>query len=386
MYRKILENNPSVLDGTILIVDDSDVSRAIMENIFSASGYKNIFFAENGREALEKVKKINPDLVISDIFMPEMDGYELIKKIRELEEFSYIPVIAQTGSNDPQELAKAFACGASDVTSKPIQKEELLARVTFHLENIIFRKRVEKELEAAKELQLTLLPPESEINSLEEKYGIEAASYLLPSSELSGDFWGFKKISHSELGVYTADITGHGIAAALNTFRSQSLLNDPNNFFSSTNLFLKKMNKRLMGLLPTGKFLTLFYGVININDNFIQYSSAAAPGGVVIKKNGKVENLKASGVPLGVSEDAEYDAFEIKFEKGDILVLYSDALLETTNDKDAFFSQDEINSALSENKDLPAKEILDKLIQKFKAHIGKKKITDDLTVNIYKRL
>ncbi len=386
MYKKILARNPAVKKANILIVDDSDVSRAVSEKFFKDTGFTNIEFANNGASALKKIESFSPDIIIADIFMPKMDGYEFLNKIRSMEDFDHTPIIVQTSSTDPKEVAKAFESGANDVVSKPIQKEEILARTLFHLESILFRKRIEKELQAARELQNSMVPSAGDIERLEGKYEIQVASHFAPCSEVGGDFWGFKKISHNELGVFTVDISGHGVAAALNTFRVQSLLNDPSNFLSSSALFLKKINKRMVGLMPTGQFATMFYGVVNMMENFIQYSSAAAPGGLVIRKNGSVDALKASGFPLGVEESADYDLFEAKFEPGDTLFLYSDALIETANAKDVFLNLDDITKALISNKDRSAEDIIKAIVKLFKDHVGNCVISDDLTLNVYKRL
>lgn len=385
MYKKILERNPAVRSANILIVDDSDISKTVSGKFFKDAGFKNIEFADNGLTALKKIDSFNPDIIIADIFMPKMNGFEFLKKIREIENFDHTPIIVQTSSTDPKEIGKAFESGASDVVSKPTQKDEMLARTVFHLENVIFRKRIEKELQAARDLQNSIVPSLEEIENLESKYEIEIASHFMPSSEIGGDFWGFKRISHTELGVFTVDISGHGVAAALNTFRVQSLLNDTNNFFSSTSIFLKKLNKKMVGLMPTGQFATMFYGVINMTEGFIQYSSAAAPGGVVVKKNGNVDILKATGIPLGVEDSAEYDLFEARFEPGETLVLYSDALIETENSKGEFLSSDEINKVLSSSKDKSAEDMLKAVVKLFKDHVGNCFVSDDLTINIYKR-
>jgi sigma-B regulation protein RsbU (phosphoserine phosphatase) len=386
MYKSILARNPLIRSASILIVDDSDVSRTISEKFFRDEGFSNFHFADDGKRALEAIKQINPDIIIADIFMPNMNGYEFLKNVRSIRQFDYTPIIIQTSATERAEVLKAFECGASDVISKPIEKHEILYRTIFHLENVIFRKRIEKELDAARELQNSIVPSEEEIDSLSQKYNIEIASIFTPCSEIGGDFWGVKKISHAELGVFTVDISGHGVAAALNTFRVQSILNDNNNFFSSTSIFLKKLNKRMAGLMPTGQYATMFYGVINFNDNYIQYSSAASPGGIIVRKNGAIEILKASGFPLSVTEDAEYDLFETKFLSGDSLILYSDALIESANEKGKFLTIEEICSVLSKNKDLNAKSLLSALNKKFLEHVGQESVNDDLTINVYKRL
>jgi len=386
MYRKILSSNPVLKDANIVIVDDSDVSREIIQNIYTGLGFNNIFLMKDGAEALDNIRSINPDIIITDIYMPEMDGHALMRKVRGMEGFNFIPIIVQTGSTDSAEIKKAFESGASDVIYKPVRKDEILSRTTFHLENSVFRKRIQKELDAAKSLQLSMLPDQDELDALKEKYNIDIASVFLPCSEIGGDFWGVRKISHSELGIYTVDISGHGISAALNTFRIHGILDDSNNFFSSSSIFLKKLNKRMADLMPVGQFSTMFYGVININEDHLQYSSAASPGGMILRKNGKIDMLNGTGFPLGVNIDAEYDTHESPYKQGDSIIIYSDALIETPNENGDFLTDEEISRVLHACTETTATEMVEKLLKKFRTHIGDRPFADDLTINIYKRL
>jgi sigma-B regulation protein RsbU (phosphoserine phosphatase) len=385
MFKKIIDKNPAILNASILIVDDNDTSRFVAEKFFLDAGFKKINFAHDGAEALSYIEKKLPDIVIADLYMPKMNGFEFISKVRSMEDYDHLPIIVQTASKTQEDIRKAYSEGANDVISKPISKEEVLARTAFHLENSMFRKRIDKELNAARELQKSILPTEEDVIIIKEKYSIDEASLFVTSSEIGGDFWGFKKISHAELSVFTVDITGHGVAAALNTFRVHSILNDANNFFSSTNLFLKKLNKRIKQLMPVGQYCTMFYGVINFQDNFVQYANAASPGAIIIRSNGEHEILKSSGLPLGVSEDAEYESFEAKFSQNDIMILFSDALIESENAIGDFLEIEEVINLCIENRSKSATEII-KLIEKlFKDHVGNIAVNDDLTLNVYKR-
>lgn len=385
MFKRIIDKNPAILNASILIVDDNDTSRFIAEKIFIDAGFKKISFAYDGAEALASIEKNLPDIIIADLYMPKMNGFEFISKVRSMEDYDHLPIIVQTASKAPEDTRKVYIDGANDVFYKPISKEESLARTVFHLENSMFRKRIEKELNAARELQKSILPTEDDIVTIKEKYSIDEASLFITSSEIGGDFWGFKKISHAELGVFTVDITGHGVAAALNTFRVHSILNDANNFFSSTSLFLKKLNKRIKQLMPTGQYCTIFYGVINFQDNFVQYANAASPGAIIIRSNGEHEILRSAGLPLGVSDDTDYESFEAKFSQNDIMLLFSDALIESENAAGDFLEIEEIINLSIENRSKSATEIM-KLIEKlFKDHVGNVAVNDDLTLNVYKR-
>lgn len=386
MYNAILENNPNLKKSNILIVDDGEVSLTVVENILRSKGFENISFATDGAEGLDALKNQNFDLVILDIFMPKVNGLEFCKEIRKTLDYAHLPIIMQTASNDGKTIADAYKAGANDVVSKPIQIEEFLSRIVIHLENFQYRKRVEQELEAARIMQASILPDEEEISDTSKKYSIEIAHKFSPCSELGGDFWGFKRISHSELALYSVDLSGHGVASALNTFRVHGVLQDPKNFFSSPAMCLKKINKKLYELLNRGTFATVFYGVINNLENYIQFSSAGCPSPIFVNSKGAGKIIVGKGYPLGIAEDANYETYENEFNKGDVLMLYSDALIETANDAGKLPDEEYFLKIVEANYTKSAQEILDAVNDAFFKYIGKNQPTDDLTINIYKKL
>jgi sigma-B regulation protein RsbU (phosphoserine phosphatase) len=139
-------------------------------------------------------------------------------------------------------------------------------------------------------------------------------------------------------------------------------------------------------LMPVGQFSTMFYGVIDINEDHLQYSSAASPGGLILKKNGRIEILNGTGFPLGVNMDAEYDIYKVPYKQGDAIILYSDALIETADEKGNFLTQADLNEVLYESRSSSAQSMIDNILARFRDHVGNRPFVDDLTINIYKRL
>ncbi len=116
----------------ILVVDDDFVNRMVLHKILERSGY-GVLEAVNGNEAIAQVKNAKPDLILLDIMMPEMDGYEVCRRLKADQDTEAIPVIFITAMNDPDNLVKGFHVGASDYIYKPINLEEVKARVKTHL-------------------------------------------------------------------------------------------------------------------------------------------------------------------------------------------------------------------------------------------------------------
>jgi CheY-like chemotaxis protein len=114
--------------STILIVDDEPIGRQLIDAILYKEGY-NLEFAENGREAFEKAKALNPDLILMDVMMPEIDGFEVCQMLRADENMVNVPIILVTALDDIDSRIRGLEAGADDYISKPFDRLELLARI-----------------------------------------------------------------------------------------------------------------------------------------------------------------------------------------------------------------------------------------------------------------
>lgn len=216
--------------------------------------------------------------------------------------------------------------------------------------------------------------------------GIQLAWHFAPTAGMGGDSWGFRILGEDDVCVFTIDISGHGVEAQQNREKLHILLNSKTTFTTDPNIFLRNLNNRMVGLFPTGQFTTMFYGIIDLEKSVIKYSSAASPGGILIRSNGDVSILRENSFPLGIVPNAEYAIKEKPFASGDVLILYSDALIESPDSKNSFIAAEQLNSILAKNTNQSADGILQALVIFFKMHIGDRPADDDLTINIYKRL
>src|SRR6056297_403448 len=127
----------------ILIVDDNPNNIKLLGSILNAEGY-SAEFATSGPDALDWINSDSFDIVLLDIMMPEMDGYEVCQKMKANPETSHIPVIFITAKQDTDSIVKGFDIGAVDYISKPFKERELLARLGYHLELLYARRQLEK--------------------------------------------------------------------------------------------------------------------------------------------------------------------------------------------------------------------------------------------------
>lgn len=340
-------------DCTILVVDDNAFNREILELFIQGAGWRNIVHAENGQQALDMLNTTKPDLVLLDLSMPVMDGFEFCEKLRTLPDYEDLPVIVQTAMTSLDDRRRAFATGATDFITKPVFKEELIARTRIHLENRLLLRnlqryytRVSSELDNARTMQHLLVPNSNHISQLREQTGLDIAAHYTPATELGGDIWGTNLLPDGRVAVYCADFSGHGVASALNTFRLHVLLNGLSNIVSTTpSTVLEYLNGELHSTLPRGHYMAIFYAIIDRTRGVVQYAGASMPDALLMAGT-TVTRLKGAGLPVGVTRSATYQTSEAAYTAGDTLLMFSDALVESRKADGLMISHDDIAAAL----------------------------------------
>ncbi|MFH1805267.1 MAG: SpoIIE family protein phosphatase [Pseudomonadota bacterium] len=324
----------------ILVADETLISRESLAAYLKIGGFGNLAFARDGEDTLAQADWFLPDMVILDLMMPKMDGFAVCKALRADPRFADIPIIAQTALAETAGRTRILEDGATDLILKPVNKAELLARVRIHLENRLlvqqlrsYWERTRSELELARNMQERLIPRADYYRTTGAHYGLSISAHFQTSSELGGDLWGLLPLDDQRLAVWLVDFTGHGLGAALNTFRLHSLMSSDETPHDDPGAYLTALNKHLKKLLPVGQYATMLYGIIDRQDNLFRYACAATTAPVIGSAgNPDIRFLDGSGVPLGVIADARYDTREITFGCTSFLMLYSDALIETELD------------------------------------------------------
>src|SRR5271163_1581435 len=209
--------------ASILVVDDTPANLQVLAGMLKDRGYK-VRPVPSGKLALLAARRDPPDLILLDINMPEMNGYEVCEHLKADDTLKGIPVIFISALTESLDKVKAFATGGVDYITKPFQMEELHARVETHLklrrlqvdveesnsrlESI--NGRMSRDLEAAAKIQKTFLPSLTPAVS-----GLEFAWCYRPCDELAGDALNIIPLGGSRVGLYILDVSGHGVSAAL---------------------------------------------------------------------------------------------------------------------------------------------------------------------------
>lgn len=343
-------------DCRILVVEDAEPIRRLIGALLAAAGISRVVFAEDGVAALDRLEEFEPHLLVLDMMMPRMDGFELCRRLRADPRWQRLPILVQTALGSPDERTEIFRAGATDVISKPIHGPEFLARTRVHLENRLliaslldFQQRLNQDLQLARRMQEDLLPSAALVEELAAGHGLVIQSHFQPSSEIGGDFWGIEDLGRGRVGVFTADLTGHGVSAALNAFRLHTLMRQLAPGAGEPAAHLTALNRHLGGLLPTGQFATLFYGVIDTIADVLTFSSAGAPDPVLVLEEGATFE-DGSGLPIGITGEAAYESRRVAFPPGASLLLYSDALLESADESGACLGSNDILALVDQNR------------------------------------
>lgn len=382
----VTANDPTLdLSGCrVLIIDDAAAIRQLIGAYLQSAGISCIEFAENGTEGLAKLSSFEPDLVILDIVMPGLDGFEICRRLRADPRTRGLPVLVETALESAADRSAVFAAGATDLISKPIHGPELIARVKIQLENRLLIRSLQDhvklmmwELELARYMQENLLPRQEVLAALEAATGLAITSHFQPSAELGGDLWAVHPLSEGRTAVSIIDFAGHGLAAALNTFRLHTLMNQMTPDPADPAAYLAALNGKLVDLLPSGQFATMFLAVIDSRRGQMTYAAAGTPSPVI--GNPGIGLLDGSGLPLGISREAHYQNCRVPFPAGSVLFLYSDALTESADRSGRCLEAEDLADMVDRcRQDTGGSPPLNRLIARFLA--GRGPVTDDLTL------
>ena len=319
-----------ILGCPILVVDDIEWNRALIGTLLEEAGFTSIRYAVDGADALAKVAEHIPDLVILDIMMPGVDGFEVLRRLRANPDYDGLPVLVQTALSGIEDRNRAFDAGTTDLVTKPLDRTELLARVTIHLENRClirnlrqYRDRLEDELEMARKIFEHMLPSPATLDKLEAATGLTIRSHMLRSSE------------DGRLGIYLLDMAGQGVSAALNVCRLHSLIQELSGLADEPARFLGELSRQARDLMVLGEHAKMLYGIASPADGRFIYATAAASNPVLLPPEGAPPRFgDAAGLPLGVMADSVYEQRELPFLPGAALLLHSNAILDAIHDGD----------------------------------------------------
>jgi sigma-B regulation protein RsbU (phosphoserine phosphatase) len=333
--------------GGILVVDDNDINRDICA-INLEKLHLPLHFAENGAEGLALAKEVHPDLILLDIMMPVMDGFEMLRIIRQTERLDDIPVLMLTAKSETESIVKALELGANDYLKKPFAEEEMVARVQTLLKNRYLEKQVKQDIADGAAIQGKFLTDSSATTELFGDVSIDVGIFNKPYCTVSGDFFYTFK-NQNNLYFFLGDSSGHGLSAALISMRILGLLQRLGTYPYSTAQLMKLLNKDICGLLPIDKFVAA--SCIAFTPELCTITNAAQPY-PLLRSNGKWQEIVMDGFPIGINDTMSYGQKDFQFNAGDRLILFTDGILELSNQYEEMYGKERLYSSIKSTSNL----------------------------------
>ena len=351
------------LKKTILVVDDAPANIQVVQSILKDE-YK-IRVATSGERALELVKtQPHPDLILLDVMMPGLDGYQVCEQLKAAPETRDIPVIFLTGRTEIDDETKGLALGALDYIRKPFSPAIVKARVRTQLLLRDSREQVNRqvqavnhELEMARHIQLSILPGRAPAVP-----GVTVAARYLPMTTIAGDYYDYLPVDEKHLGILVADVSGHGAPSALITSMLKIVLAEQAPHASDPAKVLGGMNDALCGKFDR-HFVTAAYIFLDLEQGVLRYGGAGHPPLSIWRaSSGRAEAIEENGLLLAQFPEETYTFVEIPFGSGDRVVLNTDGVSECQRPDREEFGTGRLLALLDENRGLHAEGFADAVI------------------------
>ncbi len=268
------------------------------------------------------------------------------------------------------EVLQFFADAASIALEKAILHRQLLDK-----------ELIDKQLQLAREVQMHLLPMENPSIP-----GYDIAGICIPAEEIGGDYYDFIELPQGNLGIVTADVSGHGIASAMTMTAFRGLLRTCSKGKLDPAETAVEINQHMPEFTGNKHFITLIYGVLDPKSDKITFTSCGHPPAWLIHSDGRSEFMTKNGPALGVFDKINYENESKQLQPGDILIIYTDGAIETDTAKIESYGILRLKIILNENRDLPAKDLIQRVISHIRAFSGSPLYLDDVTLVIVKKL
>ncbi len=397
-------SSADILSARILVVDDKEANVLLLEGMLRVAGYVSVDSTTNPKEVCELHRKNRYGLILLDLQMPGMDGFQVMEGLKEIEENGYLPVLVITAQ--PAHKLRALEAGAKDFVSKPFELAELRARVhnilevrLLHLEakdyskaleetvreleasrevirlkNLEERKNSERELALAQETQESLLP-----RSLPQFEEFHIQAFNNPTRYVGGDFYDFLQLSSGEWVGVLADVSGKGMSAAL--LSSMVLGAISMEFRSGTppQEVLNRVNRLLCEKSLPFQFVTLFLVLLSPDGSGQFISAGHNPAYLFRAATGEIEELVSDSYFLGMFDFASYECRTLHLHERDILVVYSDGLTDAQNRQEDMFGEERLLEIIRQEAPSGGRALEQRILKAVEEFTQGMPQTDDIT-------
>jgi len=397
--------------GIVLVVDDDENNRDLLTRRLRRLGYE-VVMAHDGESALDIIGRTPFDVILLDVMMPGIDGFEVLRRIRATRPATDLPVIMATAKDHSEDVVHALGLGANDYVTKPldfpvvsarIQTQVSLKRAVEQVRQLKHRlaernrdlesanARMTRDLRAAARIQEALLP-----RSSPDVPGLGFAWSFRPCEELAGDGLSAIKLDSRRVALYVLDVSGHGVASSLMSVSLGRLLSPPSD---ASSILVRggdgpdrldavrpaEVAGRLNRLFPfeveTEQYSTLVYGVLDSEAREFHYTLAGHPSPVLLPAEGPARFLPGRGFPIGLADGShKFAEWTEPIRFGDRIYLYSDGIPEAVNPAGQPFGNDRLLRMVEAGRSEPLCSVVNDLVAEIEGWSGATGVRDDVSV------
>ncbi|MEP0356377.1 SpoIIE family protein phosphatase [Paraglaciecola sp.] len=373
----------------ILVVDDDSLNRFLLMHMLEQQGYTDTLEAEDGETAIKVAEQFQPDLILLDVIMPGMDGYEVAKILKCNAGDIYLPIIFITGLDNESALVKCLEVGGDDFVAKPFDKVVLSAKIRAHART---RQLSRKAYEQNKQLTFYQNAIEREHQIVEHIFSNALATddfyteyidhCLEPATDFNGDL--FLACASPAGGFYflIGDFTGHGLASAIGAIPVSQAFQAMSKKGLSLMEMAETINQILLPLLPDEMFFAALIVEVSSTGKHIDVWNGGMPALLLQDTNGEIINrYESRHMALGILDKSEFES-EVErseIEYGQRLIGFSDGIVELQKTSGEMLGDSGFENWLIEKPDIDIKGLLTKA----EGYLAGEERQDDVTMVIY---
>jgi serine phosphatase RsbU (regulator of sigma subunit) len=375
---------PSVPPSTILIVDDSATNLQVLVRTLYGTGHR-ILAARDGATAIEIAQRARPDLLLLDVMMPGMDGFEVCRILKAERDTSQSAIIFLSARGEVSDKVSGLELGAVDYITKPIHAEEVLARVATHLTRLHLeralresRDRLDQELASAARMQRLILPAAMPVHP-----SVSFAAHYETSRHAGGDYYDVLALGADRFGILVADVSGHGAPAAIVMAMIRAVVHTYPGEAADPPAVLHHINRHFRFLWETAMYATAVYAVLDAAQGTLRVSSAGHPLPLLVRAGHEV-----AAVPLDTTmcllwnELGEVPCSEHALRAGDRLVFYTDGITDRQAPDGTMYDPERLTAALARLGRFAPTAIVDQIVAELDRFAGGQEPEDDQTLVI----
>jgi serine phosphatase RsbU (regulator of sigma subunit) len=376
----------------VLIVDDNDDKRELLACIVRR--HFDVFEARDGFEALARVESTSPDVILLDVLMPGINGFEVCRRLKADPASAEIPVLFVTVLDQDQNRIDGLELGGEDFINWPVNSSELVARINARIrssrplnqlrgvvkkQNLVIE--TDRQDKAATEYELAqarLVQQRFMTTVFPQGRGLTFAHRYRPSRQVGGDLFDIVPVNEHEIALLMADVSGHGMPAALITSVAKVLFRTGVEQCHGPAAMVRWLNRQIAAYLATGEFLTVFVGWWNGKNRLFSYAGAGHPPALLVGPDaGEVERLHVGQGIVGILPDSHFPEQTTELHPGQRLALYTDGITEAMNAQQELFGEERLADTFGRAANLPLQSMVEHVFEAVDGFLAGAPQTDD---------